>query len=463
MNEEQEQPDVVLAPHVKRASFAAIWLQGFVCGIEYAVVLPSVWEYLQGFGENRRWYLAVVLAAFSLASFTTAPAYGYLGDRWSMKRILILSNTLEVAGNILYATADSAAAVLEARLISGLGAGSGAIWLSYVARTTTTRDRTVVMALIMTARQFGLLVGPCFNFALIKCDFKIGAWHISPLSSPGLFMAIAFLITEVVLAIFLADIPVAVRPSLQQRASSVNSSEAAHEPWPVLPMAILFAMQFLVLFNQTCLETFVTPMTQDFFGWHTRENSYFYISAAAIGISTFISVRKLSTKLSDRMLLLCGMVLEVAACFWLFVWMPGAKPHETATYWKFLVGAVLIIVGITFIFIPLPSLLSKLVPAHRQATVQGLRRSVVSIGCIVGPLWAGNSGRPHLMFGVIAGFAACAFLVLLLGFGSLKPPPPLELAAIRVHEPRHQAKIPATTTYPLHHEKSPLLSPKSQS
>lgn len=51
--------------------------------MEYAVILPSLWSYIQSFGETRAWWLGVVLTSFSIANMFASPffGWGYLGVR----------------------------------------------------------------------------------------------------------------------------------------------------------------------------------------------------------------------------------------------------------------------------------------------------------------------------------------------------------------------------------------------
>jgi len=44
--------------------------------VEYAVILPSLWSYIQSFGETRAWWLGVVLTSFSIANMFASPFFG---------------------------------------------------------------------------------------------------------------------------------------------------------------------------------------------------------------------------------------------------------------------------------------------------------------------------------------------------------------------------------------------------
>lgn len=54
-------------------------------------------------------------------------------------------------------------------------------------------------------------------------------------------------------------------------------------------VVVVYATTFMVFFMQTCLETFLTPFTQDYFGWTDLENSILYGVAGFEVIDLIIS------------------------------------------------------------------------------------------------------------------------------------------------------------------------------
>ena len=64
-------------------------------GVESAVILPSVWLYLQMFYVDY-WYLGLVLSAYSVVSAATAMFIGHLADK-NRVNILFLGLFLNLA------------------------------------------------------------------------------------------------------------------------------------------------------------------------------------------------------------------------------------------------------------------------------------------------------------------------------------------------------------------------------
>lgn len=66
-------------------------------------------------GMEHHYFLGIVLSSFSFARMISAPFYGYLADKGSVKTILLLSNIWQIGGNALYFVANDPYLVLEGR------------------------------------------------------------------------------------------------------------------------------------------------------------------------------------------------------------------------------------------------------------------------------------------------------------------------------------------------------------
>eukprot|EP00051_Salpingoeca_urceolata_P007115 m.94378 g.94378 ORF g.94378 m.94378 type:complete len:118 (+) comp15121_c1_seq3:60-413(+) len=86
----------------RRRSLIVLGLFWFLNGVEYAVIIPTAWKYLQSLGAEQSWYLSLTLSSFSIASFIFSPMYGRLSDTTvSPKKLMVLSNLFEMAGNLV--------------------------------------------------------------------------------------------------------------------------------------------------------------------------------------------------------------------------------------------------------------------------------------------------------------------------------------------------------------------------
>lgn len=300
--EEEERHEGVLSPREKKLSMRVLLFFWFLSGVEYAVIIPSVWEYLQSLQATEKYTLSIALSAFSFANFIASPAFGKMADVMSIKLIIMLSNLCEIGGNFLYGVANNPGMVYEGRFLAGLGAGSGSAVFAYVGRVTTESERTKAMGTLMASRPIGVLIGPAFNFLLVKISTNVGGFTINKLNVPGFFMVLVWIISQITFAIWFKDIPVKSKTD-----DSEESTEAASPGRSLVggvgavrtreylntPVYILLLMQFMVMFTQTALETFITPYTQEFFEWQQLANSVMFILLSVVTLIAFVGVQVL--------------------------------------------------------------------------------------------------------------------------------------------------------------------------
>ncbi|EDQ91419.1 uncharacterized protein MONBRDRAFT_23323 [Monosiga brevicollis MX1] len=330
-----------------------IW---FFAGVEYAIILPTLWLYLQDLGMAKHWYLGLVLSVFSIANVCASPIFGSIADRGYIKEVLILASFFMILGNLFYFVADDGLVVLEARFLTGFGAGAASVAFAYLARVTTLAERTKVIGTTVATRQLGLLIGPALNFGTEHLHARLSHLiTITPLNIPGLLMTGFWLIAALVTVFMFKDIPPALasaedeeeEASSDSKASLVLPRQAAgsepslvlDEPdetaplisiqqsapqlgrrappksiwaeYTQLPVLAIFVISFLCIFNQLALETWVTPFTNKYFGWRETANSIMYMIIGFVAIMGFLIVRRMAHQgASDRALMLIGLILE---------------------------------------------------------------------------------------------------------------------------------------------------------
>jgi hypothetical protein len=71
----------------------------------------------------------------------------------------------------------------------------------------------------------------------------------------------------------------------------------------------MLAATFFTYFNQTSLETILIPFTELMFGWTELENSILFCIAGSFIIISFVFIRIISSKLSDKVILLMGLIV----------------------------------------------------------------------------------------------------------------------------------------------------------
>ena len=173
-------------------------LRRFAAGIDYIIILPSVYFYLKSFNVGY-YFLGLVIAADSLVAFFVSPLIEKLGDKLQRVRFLgFVANLFQIAGSMIYALPLYYYMPLVGRLVSGLGQGfSGALY-GEVKRVTSPEERNRVMIFMEGVRLFGVVIGPGMNFFMKDFDLTFGPWIIDQRTAPGFFMAIVWLLVQVV-------------------------------------------------------------------------------------------------------------------------------------------------------------------------------------------------------------------------------------------------------------------------
>ena len=105
-------------------TFCTICLFAFMTGVEYAVILPTAFDYVKTM-SNADIYVGLVLSSYSISGSIAGLIMGKISDMTGKVKILILISTIfEIGGGILYFVANNIHIVLLGRLIAGVGMGA---------------------------------------------------------------------------------------------------------------------------------------------------------------------------------------------------------------------------------------------------------------------------------------------------------------------------------------------------
>lgn len=105
-------------------TFCTICLFGFMTGVEYAVILPTAFDYVKTMA-NADIYVGLILSSYSISGSITGIIMGKISDVTGKVKLLILISTLfEIVGNILYFAGGNIRLVILGRLVAGVGMGA---------------------------------------------------------------------------------------------------------------------------------------------------------------------------------------------------------------------------------------------------------------------------------------------------------------------------------------------------
>lgn len=105
-------------------TFGTICLFAFMNGVEYGVILPTAFNYVQKLTPINI-YVGLVLSSYSIAGSITGVILGKISDiTGKVKILIIIANICQIAGNILYFVTENIHIVLLGRFVAGVGMGA---------------------------------------------------------------------------------------------------------------------------------------------------------------------------------------------------------------------------------------------------------------------------------------------------------------------------------------------------
>ncbi|CAF0940031.1 unnamed protein product [Rotaria sp. Silwood1] len=428
-------------------TFCTICLFAFMTGVEYAVILPTVYDYVRKM-TNANIYVGLILSSYSISGSFTGIIMGKISDiTGKVKFLIMISAIFEIGGNILYFVANNIHIVLLGRLIAGVGMGAVPPILADVAHRTIERERTKAISIILGCRQLGLLIGPCFTLLIRLMNFRIGPVHVYNLNGPGFLMATIWLVLVIVCWFCFYDRRSSTHLTndshkhkykksdhlVRQEEQCVSLKRYSNQ-YIRIEMFVLFLATFITYFNQTALETIVAAFTEKHFYWTTVHTSILFAFAGLEILIVYISLVKFFSKhFEDRILLIFGFISLTLACILgtfftiasnLFGWFIHSSINAVnkPLLSLFIVFVILDLLALPFIAATSVSLFTKLTVKELQGFSQGLQRFIMGTGTIVGPLFASLLlNRLHIMMATMLILTSFTLIAILTVVQRLRP------------------------------------------
>lgn len=219
-------------------------LVGFVLNMEYSIILPTLFFYVERLNEDAVMY-GWIAASFSIASFVATFLYGHWVDRRPTKEPLAFGMLMMTVGTALYGLGfGNIWVVLGGRVLAGFGGGTVAtlcvchvddskkgvrvICLNYFVRTTTMQERTQAIANFYAIGMVGMVIAPgvflsSFSLSLFFAipdhaskglslvlhliDFEVFGFKVDEVTLPGYIMCIVGIVVLVLILVFIYDPP----------------------------------------------------------------------------------------------------------------------------------------------------------------------------------------------------------------------------------------------------------------
>lgn len=393
--------NVILTPTERRErllTLIIIALVALLTGIDYAIILPTAWGYINTFMQFHYggFVMGILLSVFALSGAIAGIILGHLNDIGiSLKRLVLFGIIFKIIGNLLYFIGINIYIVVLSRLIAGIGMGLVPPLLAEISRRSTAKTRTQLLSKVLACRQIGLLLGPCFTILLKQMDFTFLGLNVTMYNAPGLLMALLWTILIVLTFFFFVDLPI----SSSEQKSSANSTndysikqafQRARTICKKPVIIILLITSFIAYFNQTALETTLTPFTNRQFNWHELEVSILFAVAGIEITLVYVVLHYITKRYRDQSILLFGYVILSIACLIAVIILPFSELGSHKYLPMFLVFVALDILALPLVVVTSTSLFTQQINNDEQGIGQGIQRFVISVATVVGPLYAGS-------------------------------------------------------------------------
>jgi DHA1 family multidrug resistance protein-like MFS transporter len=383
----------------------------------FGIIIPIMPFYITKLGATGS-TLGLLMATFSIMQFIFAPIWGSLSDRYGRKPIILVGILGNVLAQLMMGFATEMWMLFAARTLGGiLSSAALPTAMAFASDSTSPKERPAAMGLLGAAMSVGMVLGPGIGGLLAG----------SSLSTP-FFVAAGLSMIALVLVVLI--LPESLPVERRSQTKGVRGPQI-RQMWLALksPMGFLFFLAFLLSFGLACFEGVFGLYALRRFDYGPQQVGSIMmvigiVSAIGQGVLTGPATRRFGEIPVIRVALLCtgiGFLLMLAASSFIAVLL---------TVGFFVLSNAMIGPSVA-------SLVSKQ-STGGQGMAMGLNNAFMSLGRIVGPIWAGVALDFNLILPYLTG-SLVMFAGFILSVLKLRPVP-AHIAEASGVEPQPLAK-----------------------
>lgn len=165
----------------------------FVDLLGFGIMIPMLPFYARDLGASA-FEIGLLMAAYSIVQFFSAPLWGKASDSFGRKPILMWTVFGQAVCFAIAALAGSYWILLVSRALAGGFGGNISAASAYMADITSTEDRAKGMGLIGAAIGLGFVFGPAIGGILVQWSYEWPSWAAAILSILNFFAISLFLV-----------------------------------------------------------------------------------------------------------------------------------------------------------------------------------------------------------------------------------------------------------------------------
>ena len=315
----------------------AFTCQAAALGMEYSLTFITLWLYLETLikEEHIVFFYSLISAAYLMSQVLTSIIFGRIVDRYrNVSLMFLVGNSLIIVGNILYTLPFSSWCLVAGRFLSGGGGCLRSIMTSEIARSFPEEKLSSKFALMGMAFGLGFVVGPAINFSFIKANFWIGSVHITYANAPGLYLAVVFIMVQIMAIFLVSDLSKEYdlkqhyankslnekEPSLgdndrkiSKKKNRISSCNVLVEILNHFDTFLILAFSFTLMYCLVAMDLWQPLIVVELMKWGVLELNIiiFYYGFAAVCIMLLLSYRPLSNHDMVYFSILCTLSVTV--------------------------------------------------------------------------------------------------------------------------------------------------------
>lgn len=372
-----------MQPHNRRNIFILAFTM-IVIMLGFGMVMPIMPFYIDMLGASAS-DLGWLIAIYSVMQLIFAPIWGSVSDRVGRKPILLLGISGYAIFLLLFGMATQLWMLFLARSLAGiLSSATQPTMMAYVSDSSPEDERGGDMGKLGAAMGLGVILGP-----------GLGGWLAGDSLSTPFFIAAGLSVLSLLLVWLF--VPESLSP--EAREQTQLSTVSLRGLWHALssPIGILLVMAFLVSFGMTSFEGIFGLYALQKFGYGPEQvGTIMVIIGLVAAFGQGVMTGPLTKRWGETAVIKGSLLASVGG----FLIMLPAQTYATV-----LLTTGLFILSVTMLRPAVASLLSKQAGVG-QGVAMGLNNSFMSLGRIVGPVWAGylfdvNYNLPYLSGAVV--------------------------------------------------------------
>ncbi len=348
----------------------------------FGMVIPIFPFFIESLGVGGS-ELGILIAIASFMEFVFAPLWGAVSDRVGRKPVLLIGLVGYFFGMLLVGLARTYMQLLFIRAVTGvLSSATLPTSMAYVSDVTSDEDRAKGIGMLGSAMGLGVIIGPGLGGVLGSENIQFP------------FFISAFL--SLVAAILVLMI---VPESLKTSANNIEIKSPLTGLRTALtgPIGVLFFLAFFLSFGLTNFEAIFGLYVSAKFGFGPERVG---VILMVVGVASTLGKGLLTGPMSKTFgddNVIKGSLLAGSICFALLLY--------ARTYPLILGATALFILSKTLLRPSILAVISKNTNMG-QGAIMGLSNSFMSLGRIIGPIWAGyvfdlNFDYPYMSGAVI--------------------------------------------------------------